>query len=206
MSFIEDHQIRDKLDTTDLVRMNIGRRWWKCALSSIPDGLVHKETISKFINKIGDHIRNGRGLLFYGELSTGKSGSAVIVAKAVVCYGGTAFFIPMPELSDQKIERRIFEDEVTVWQRMIDVDLLILDDVGAEKESSWARSLFERIVRIRSNSCKSTIYTTNRFEAFEDIYDNSTIAIIQSTSLPVLVEGKNWREQEELDLKKEILG
>jgi len=208
MAFIEDNPIRDGLDISDLVRMNIGRRWWHCTLANIPDGLLYREVVVKYIAKLADHVRNGRGLLFHGPLSTGKSGAAVIIAKAVVCHGGTAYFMPVSELSDHKIENKIFSEEegITVWQRMQDVDLLALDDLGAEHTSQWVRSLIERIVRLRSNRRKAIVYTTNRFDELNDTYGESTIAIIKSTAFPVMVEGKDWRDDEIIDLKKEILG
>lgn len=208
MSFIENKPIRDGLGPEDLVRMNIGRRWWACESAKIPDGLEYKSNLLKFLERIADHIRNGRGLLFHGIFATGKTGAAVIVAKATVCHGGTAYFVPVTELSDAKFDKAKFdaEENVTVWERMQDVDLLILDDLGAEHESKWATSLVERIIRIRSNRSKSIICTTNRFDELNASYGESTISILKAVALPVLVDGTNWRIEEAKDLKKEILG
>jgi len=208
MSFIENNPIRDGLGPDDLNRMNIGRRWWRCRMSQIPDGLSYKDVLEKYVAKIADHIRNGRGLLFHGEFSTGKTGAAVIVAKATVCHGGTAYFVPVTELSDAKFDKTKFDEEEgqTVWDRMQSVDLLILDDLGSEHDSNWGRSLVERVVRIRSNRTKSIICTTNRFKDLVSSYGDSTMAILKSITLPVLVTGKNWRDEEARDLSQDILG
>jgi len=208
MSFIEDSPIFDKITPADMQRMNVGRRWWQCTVADIPDGLMYKAVLRKYLDKLADHIRNGRGLLFHGRFSTGKSGAAVIVAKAVVCHGGTAFFMPVSELSDQKIENRMFNEEMrtTIWDRMIGVDLLILDDLGAEHQSAWVTSLVERIIRLRSNRQRALVYTTNLFDSLKTTYGESIFEIIRATALPVYVDGKNWRNDETTHLKREILG
>lgn len=211
MSFIEDKPIRDGLGPKDLIRMNVGRRWWFCKFDLIPDGLEYKEVLRRYLAKIADHIRNGRGLLLRGPLSSGKSGAASIIAKAVVMHGGTALFVPVSELADHKIENRIFDasEDLTVWDRMQDVDLLVLDDIGAEHSSAWAKSLVERIVRLRSNTRRAIIYTANTSKMtipLKDLYGETLMAIIKASALPVLVDGKNWRDEEENDLEKEIMG
>lgn len=208
MSFIEDKPVTDGIDIPSLQRMNVGKRWWFCKLADIPNGLMYKDILQKYLYRLADHVRNGRGLLFHGKFSTGKSGAAVIVAKAVVCYGGTAFFMPVSELSDQKIENRMFsEDEhVTIWDRMIGVDLLVLDDLGAEHSSPWVVSLVERLIRLRSNRQRAIVYTTNCWDSLRTTYGESTLEIIRSTALPVHVDGQNWRNAEVASLKKEILG
>ena len=111
MSFIMNKQILDGVEPEHLVRMNIGRRWWGCRMSMIPDNLEYKHKLVKYLDKIADHVRNGRGLLFHGDFSAGKTGAAVIVAKAVFCHGGTAFFLSSSELSDSKIENKMFDEE-----------------------------------------------------------------------------------------------
>lgn len=208
MSFIENKPIRDGLDPEDLVRMNIGRRWWSCTLAKIPEGLEYRQILMKFVDRIADHIRNGRGLLFHGKFATGKTGAAVIVAKATVYHGGTAYFVPVTELSDAKFDKAKFDEEenVTVWERMQNADLLILDDLGSEHTNQWGKSLVERIIRARSNRSKSIVCTTNRFEQLQNSYGESTISILKAIALPVFVDGTNWRVEEAKDLKKEILG
>lgn len=210
MSFIMNKQIRDGLGPEDLMRMNIGRRWWPCMLSKIPDGLIYKDVLTKYITNVADHIRNGRGLMLWGDFSSGKTGAAVIVAKAVVSHGGTAYFMATSELSDSKIEKQMFDEEegITVWERMCKVDLLILDDLGSEHIglSQWGKSLIERIVRLRSNKTRSIICTINKFDEITSIYGESSVAILRACTLATKVDGKNWRDEERQEISREILG
>ncbi len=203
---MSNHPIRAGLDDKDRARMHVGRRWWECTIDQIPEGCAYKAVLQKYIAKLEDHVRAGRGLLFHGEYSTGKTGAAVIVAKAVVMYGGNAFFIPTHDLSDVKIDGTMFDANMTIWQRMRSTNLLVLDDLGSEHQSEWARSLVERIIRIRSDSQRTTIGTTNRFETLPKVYGPGTMLAITSTMFPVKVSGKDWRANESSDLAREIMG
>ena len=203
---IEESPILDSLRPIDLQRMNIGRRWWPCRLARIPDGLAYKDVLKKFIGKLYENVRGGRGLLFHGEFSTGKTAAAVIVAKAVAMYGGTVFFVATSELTDLKIDNTMFDADKTIWKRMQDVELLVIDDLGAEHSTEWTKSLIERLVRLRSNAQKSIVCTTNKMSELPSNVGEGTLAILRSIALPVLVGGTDWRQEEREDLEKGILG
>jgi DNA replication protein DnaC len=206
MSFIESDLIRKELEPFDMHMMGVGRRYWHVELAKIDPSFDYRETISKYIEKVREHVLAGRGLLFHGEYAGGKTSAAVIVAKAVVMHGGTVYFIEVPELSDVKIGTRPFDENTTIWERMMKVDVLILDDIGSEYGTPWSKQLVERAIRLRANAKKPIIGTTNRFGELRTIYGEGVVSVMTSSMLPVLIEGKNWREDEEEQLKKAILG
>jgi DNA replication protein DnaC len=206
MSFIESDLIRKELEPFDMHMMGVGRRYWHVELAKIDPSFDYRETISKYIEKVREHVLAGRGLLFHGEYAGGKTSAAVIVAKAVVMHGGTVYFIEVPELSDVKIGTRPFDENTTIWERMMKVDVLILDDIGSEYGTPWSKQLVERASRLRANAKKPIIGTTNRFGELRTIYGEGVVSVMTSSMLPVLIEGKNWREDEEEQLKKAILG
>lgn len=86
------------------------------------------------------------------------------------------------------------------------VDVLVLDDLGSEYGTEWSKQLVERAIRLRANARKPTIGTTNRFSDLRSIYGEGVVSVLTSSMLPVLLEGKNWRSDEEEQLKKAILG
>jgi intein/homing endonuclease len=150
-------------------------------------------------------VPNGHAFWSNGLISHNTS-AAVIVAKAAVMHGGTVYFIEVPELSDVKIGTRPFDENTTIWERMMKVDVLILDDIGSEYGTPWSKQLVERAIRLRANAKKPIIGTTNRFGELRTIYGEGVVSVMTSSMLPVLIEGKNWREDEEEQLKKAILG
>ena len=206
MSFIESKPIRKELTPDDMSMMGVGKRYWHVELAKIDPSLAYRETISKYIEKIREHVLAGRGLLFHGEYAGGKTSAALIVAKAVVMHGGTAYFIEVPELSDIKVGTQAFDESTSLWERMMKVDVLVLDDLGSEYGTEWSKQLVERAIRLRANARKPIIGTTNRFSELRSIYGEGVVSVLTSSMLPVLLEGKNWRSDEEEQLKKAILG
>lgn len=206
MSLIESSPIRKSLDPEDMRTMNVGKRYWHSSVTKIDPTAEYRKVIEKYIKNIRDNIVNGRGILFHGDYSSGKTAASIILAKAVVMHGGTAFFIEVPELSDIKITSKRFDDDSTVWERMEAVDLLVLDDLGSDYGTEWARQLVERIVRHRVNNCKTIVATTNMFQSLKTIYDDGMVEVLSSALIPVSADGKNWRIAEREDIRREIMG
>jgi DNA replication protein DnaC len=58
----------------------------------------------------------------------------------------------------------------------MDADLLILDDLGAEKPSEWVEETMNLIVNTRYNERRPTIFTTN----YEDVPDDGEIDALKA--------------------------
>jgi DNA replication protein DnaC len=186
--------------------MNVGKRYWRVSISKIEESAEHRKVMEKYITNIRDNIVNGRGILFHGGYSSGKTAASIILAKAVVMHGGTAIFMEVPELSDVKVTSRPFNEDMTMWERMETADLLILDDLGSDYGSDWARQLVERIVRHRVNNCKSIVATTNKFQTLRTIYDDGLVEVMSSALMHVAITGKNWRRDERDSVCRGIMG
>ena len=58
-------------------------------------------------------------------------------------------------------------DEAKVYERIIDAELLVLDDIGAERRTTWVEDTLDRLETIvieRYNAKRPTIFTTNYFD------------------------------------------
>lgn len=75
-------------------------------------------------------------------------------------------------------------------------DILILDDIGAEKPSAWVEEQLYALIDIRYRMNRSTIFTTNLSvkELEFNIGPRSVSRIIDMTE-GVKVEGKDWRKK-----------
>lgn len=98
------------------------------------------------------------GILFYGSVGTGKSFYASCIVNALrdrrVVATVTSFSRLLNILQDNK-ERQAFIDGLSVYK------LLVLDDLNAERETSYAAEQMLNIVETRSNSGLPIIVTTN---------------------------------------------
>jgi DNA replication protein DnaC len=61
--------------------------------------------------------------------------------------------------------------EMDILRPVMDADLLVLDDLGAEKPSEWVAETMSLIVNTRYNERRPTIFTTN----FEDLPDEAEL-------------------------------
>jgi DNA replication protein DnaC len=51
--------------------------------------------------------------------------------------------------------------EYSILQDVIQADVLVLDDLGAEKSSEWTLSMLYHVINERYNDCRTTIITSN---------------------------------------------
>jgi len=159
------------LDSEDFERMNVGRNFWDSSLTDIDDSLKYKAELVDYIDGIGENLSLGKGFMFWGEGGTGKTSAAVILAKAAVSFNHTyvnlinrSFMITTTAAVDTMWGDNYYAREEL--EEMVSYsDLFILDDLGMEKEHESVGHAVENIVRMRLNSGRSLVITTNLGES-----------------------------------------
>lgn len=122
--------------------------------------LIALEKALEFIEQF--HANSDKKLLFYGDVGTGKSHLAMAIHKEIQKKGYTSIFLEM-----DKVVRAIRDTwdkdnpfrESDFLNVLAEVDLLILDDLGAEYTNEWFQEKLFSILNSRIG--KSTIITTN---------------------------------------------
>src|SRR5471030_3446511 len=66
--------------------------------------------------------------------------------------------------------------ELEVLRPVMEADLLVLDDLGAEKPSEWVEETMNLIVNTRYNERRPTIFTTN----YENTPDDTEVDSLKS--------------------------
>ena len=135
-------------------------------------------------------------VLFTGHYGVGKSHLAVSIIKYLNNRGTTAIFTSVPKLFT-KIKSSFKDDKVTE-QQMLEaleaVDLLVLDDLGAEQGTQWQTTKFFEIVDARAG--KPTIYTTNHsLESLEKHCGTRNFERLDDLKV-IMFEGKSHRRKE----------
>ncbi len=121
-----------------------------------------------------------RGLFFVGPPGIGKSHLAVAVLKQVIrTRGATGVFYDVRELL--RLIRGTYDPvartaEMDILQPVIGADLLVLDDLGAEKTSEWVEETLNLIVNSRYSEKRPTIFTSN-YEEKEDSTDPDSLFV-----------------------------
>jgi len=118
------------------------------------------ESVKQYIE--GFYTEEGLNLFLWGAYGSGKSHLAKSVSDEVMKEGYSSIFISVPKLLT-KIKSSYDKDAEYKEQELIDalsqVDLLILDDIGAESNNRWANEKVFEIVDSRQGM--NTIYTSN---------------------------------------------
>lgn len=123
-----------------------------CTFAAAEDGEnAHSLDICRrYANKFAAMLQDNRGLLLFGGVGTGKTYAAACIANALI---GNGYTVLMTSLID------VINNNIT---RCVDnVDLLILDDLGAERSTDYGYERVYAVTDARYRSGKPVIYTTN---------------------------------------------
>jgi DNA replication protein DnaC len=155
------------------------------------------QVVKRFVRDIDTNLDAGRGLWFYGSVGTGKTTLAMIVSRAALDAGRSVAIYSLPRLLAEI--RATFESDsegsyVDFLDRLAAVDLLHVDDVGAERTSDWVLEQLYAIVNARYEEERSVIITTNleRDELVEQIRER-TVSRLEEMCTLVPLYGEDAR-------------
>jgi DNA replication protein DnaC len=120
------------------------------------------EEVRAFASRIGDQLDAGRGLWFMGPVGTGKTTLAILVSKAALAVGRSVAIYSLPRLLNEiRDTHRAERSHLELLDRLTAVDLLHIDDVGAERTTDWVLEELYSIVNARYEERRSMVITTN---------------------------------------------
>jgi DNA replication protein DnaC len=123
------------------------------------------KAVKAYVEGIDDRLDEGEGLWLMGDVGTGKTTLAMLVSKAAVEAGRTVAIYSLPRLLSRI--RRTYDADAgeqsyqEFFERLTEVDLLHIDDLGAEKRSEWVLEQLYSIVNERYETQRSVVVTTN---------------------------------------------
>jgi len=129
-------------------------------VTEIEPGVV--TAVRRYTEGIDARLDAGRGLWFMGPVGTGKTTLAMLVSKAAIAAGRSVAIYSLPRLLNEIRETHRFErSHVDLLDRLAEVDLLHIDDVGAERTTDWVLEELYSIVNARYQDGRSIVITTN---------------------------------------------
>src|SRR3954466_7733539 len=120
--------------------------------------------VRRYVQEIDHRLDEGRGLWFIGDVGTGKTTLAMLVSKAAMQAERTVAIYSLPRLLTML--RETFSDDARyalseLLERLCSVDLLQIDDVGAEQTTEWVLEQLYTIVNTRYEDGRALLLTTN---------------------------------------------
>jgi DNA replication protein DnaC len=136
-------------------------------------GLTQKQAVAR----MGEVVKACRGyaespsgwLVLLGKVGSGKSHLAYAIAGRMLDRGVGVYWDTVPELLDHL--RNGYKDNsyMDLLQSMMRVPALVLDDLGAEQETSWVTEKLFQLLNRRYMDRRPTVITSNLNIRDEDV-------------------------------------
>jgi DNA replication protein DnaC len=163
----ECREIRINRASSRRIGTGIPRRFRTVSLDSNPLRDFPPEVLRQvrdFVSDIGRNLDRGRGFWFYGDVGTGKTSLAMLISKAAIEAGRSVAIYSVPRLLaeiKETYDRESGDSYMQLFRRLSAVDLLHLDDLGAERSTEWVLEQLYSIVNERWQDSRSILVTTN---------------------------------------------
>jgi DNA replication protein DnaC len=129
------------------------------------------------------------GLLFVGSVGVGKTHLAVGIIKALIRDKGVpCLFCDYRELLksiQNSYNASVQATEMEILRPVLDVEVLVLDELGAVRSTEWVFDTVNYILNSRYNDNKTTIITTNFPDKPEQENLDDSVSISQTAAAKV---------------------
>ena len=149
--------------------------------------------VRQYCDGVSEQLTAGRGMWFTGDFGTGKTTLAMLISKTAMERDHTVAIYSLPRLLTML--RETFRDDSAhslsqLMDKLCSVDLLHIDDVGAEQTTSWVLEQLYTVVNTRYEDERSLILTTN--------------LIKQERRRPAHVPDDEWDARPDAELRAQI--
>lgn len=115
--------------------------------------------LQRYADNFAEYRKDGKGLVLYGSVGTGKTFMAACVANKLIDKGYWAYVTDIATLTDQMQES--FGARLKVMERLSKYDLLVIDDLGTERDSAYMQEIVFNVIDSRYQAKLPLIVTTN---------------------------------------------
>lgn len=151
--------------------------------------------VKNYVDNFETFYKSNRGLLFWGTVGTGKSYAAACIANELLNRETpvvmTSFVKVLQVIQDNT------ENETEFVNRLCAARLLIIDDLGTERNTDYALEKVYNVIDSRYRTGKPLILTTNLnlqdMQMTQDIRHQRIYDRIFEMCHPVMVNGTSWR-------------
>lgn len=162
-----------------------------------------------YAEQFPEHLKNGKGLLLYGPVGTGKSVATACIANAILAKG---YRPKMTSISDVADELWNAEDKAAYLRHLAKYDLLILDDLGTERKTHYMQEMAYKIINARYVAGGPMIVTTNltreELGSPADMGYKRIYSRVLENCLPIHVDGNDRRMQaagaNKIEMRKQL--
>lgn len=182
-------------------------RYARCELSTFEHDMdTQREAFRRATRFVDAFPVVDKGLVFYGPHGVGKTHLAIGILKAVIrSKGARGHFFETRELLRlvrDTYNRSVQETEMDVLAPVLQADLLVLDDLGAERTSEWVQETLGLVVNTRYNAQRPTIFTSNLRDLPDSTDPQGFVFQLGARTRSRLVEMCDWVEIRGADVRE----
>lgn len=169
------------------------------------------EALKRYVANFNEFYNDGRGLLIYGSIGTGKTYGAACVANALIDKGVSVYMTNFSRIINELQDS--FDRRQSKLDKLNHFDMLVIDDLGAERSTDYTNEIIYSVIDGRYRIGKPLIITTNLLMSdFKNPPNVATARIydrILEKCFPVEMNGESQRRKkitEEYNIVKNMLG
>lgn len=164
--------------------------------------------IIRYCKKWDEIKANNTGILFYGNVGTGKTFYAACIANELI-EQGIPVLMTNVTLLISAMSKNFEENKTNILNQVANIPLLILDDIGVERDTAYGYEKLQEIIDTRYRSGKPLIVTTNLSQSelqnpadirYKRVYDR----ILEMCHL-ILVDGESRRKSKAFEKRKKAI-
>lgn len=161
ISNLENHKFENFLST--VYSMDVDKVKYNSDISPRENIEIIKKISQKFIENFDDF--NEKNLLFTGNTGLGKTFLSGCIANELLKRGKNVLYQTAPVMLDTIIDFRFGKTDNSIYNNLLDVDLLIIDDLGTECMNNMKFTELFTVLNTRllnsNNKVTKTIISTN---------------------------------------------
>lgn len=166
----------------------------RAPVTEVPAPIVSE--VRRYVHRLAAHLDEGRGLWLVGDVGTGKTTLAMLVSKAALDAGRSVAIYSLPRLLN--LLREAIDSpagKLDLLDRLAAVDLLHVDDLGAESTTEWVLEQLYSIVNARYEAQRAMIATSNLMpeELAEQIGQRTVSRLVEMCGDPLPLFGADRR-------------
>lgn len=193
-----------------LGQSRIPRRYEICTLANYrpaPNNETQLQAFNFAFKLVSEFPAVDRGLLFMGPVGAGKTHLSVAILRELIEKKGVSCsfyeFGSLLKGIQNSYNPVSQSSELKVLAPVFDVDVLVLDELGASKPTEWVRDTMMQIINARYNDKRLTIFTTNYHdrphnqteETLADRIGERLRSRLYEMCKSVVIEGEDYRRR-----------
>jgi DNA replication protein DnaC len=144
-----------------------------------------------YVDNLERNLGAGKGIWFLGDVGTGKTTLGMLIAKAAIEQRFSVAIYSMAKLLN-RIRSTYGSDRPGAYdaffEELTSVDLLFIDDLGAERHTDWVIEQLYLIVNERYETEQAIMFTANLHQMEEDAASSGSARRMTEKRLDLRVE------------------